>query len=57
MTAFRLVGGVVHCEDVPLPLIARAVGTPVYVYSAAAMRGQARRLKAALAPLDDPLVA
>src|SRR5688500_5777977 len=57
MTGFRLLGGVVHCEDVPLPLIAREVGTPVYVYSAASMRGQARCLKAALAPLGDPLVA
>ena len=57
MTGFRLLGGVLHCEDVPLPLIAREVGTPVYVYSAETMRGQARRLKAALAPLADPLVA
>ncbi|HYD36295.1 MAG TPA: diaminopimelate decarboxylase [Allosphingosinicella sp.] len=57
MTGFRLLGGVVHCEDVPLPLIAREVGTPVYVYSAAAMRFQARRLKSALASLADPLVA
>jgi diaminopimelate decarboxylase len=54
---FRLVGGVVHCEDVPLPLIAREVGTPVYVYSTAAMLGQVRALKAALAPLADPLIA
>jgi diaminopimelate decarboxylase len=54
---FRLKDGVVHCEDVPLPTIAREVGTPAYVYSAAAMVGQARRLKAALAPLGDPLVA
>jgi diaminopimelate decarboxylase len=57
MDGFRLKGGVVHCEDVPLPLIAREVGTPVYIYSAAAMRGQAQGLKAALAPLADPLVA
>jgi len=42
---------------VPLPLIAREVGTPVYVYSAAAMRAQAGALKAALAPLADPLIA
>jgi diaminopimelate decarboxylase len=54
---FRLEGGVVHCEDVPLPLIARQVGTPVYVYSTAAMRGRARAMKSALAPLGDPLVA
>ncbi|HET7709460.1 MAG TPA: diaminopimelate decarboxylase [Sphingomicrobium sp.] len=57
MTAFALRDGVIHCEDVPLPLIAREVGTPVYVYSVAAMRGQARRFQAALAPLGDPLVA
>ena len=57
MDGFRLKGGVVHCEDVPLPLIAREVGTPVYVYSAGTMVRQARVLKSALASLDDPLVA
>ena len=57
MTGFRLVGGVVHCEDVPLPLIAREVGTPVYVYTTAGMLRQTRVLKAALAPLGDPLIA
>jgi diaminopimelate decarboxylase len=57
MDGFRLRDGVVHCEDVPLPLIAREVGTPVYVYSAGKMRSQVRRLEAALAPLDDPLIA
>ena len=50
-------GGVVHCEDVPLPVVAKAVGTPVYVYSTASMRRQARALRAALAPLGDPLIA
>lgn len=54
---FPLHGGVTHCEDVPLPLIAKAVGTPVYVYSTASMRRQARALRAALAPLGDPLIA
>jgi diaminopimelate decarboxylase len=57
MTGFGLRGGVVHCEDVPLPAIARAVGTPAYVYSAATMVRQTGRLKAALGPLADPLVA
>jgi diaminopimelate decarboxylase len=57
MDHYPLRDGIVHCEDVPLPLIAREVGTPVYVYSAAAMRAQARALKSALAPLADPLVA
>ncbi|MET1112186.1 MAG: diaminopimelate decarboxylase [Allosphingosinicella sp.] len=57
MDHYPLRNGIVHCEDVPLPLIARAVGTPVYVYSAATMLGQARALKSALAGLDDPLIA
>lgn len=57
MDLFELKSGIVHCEDVPLPVIARAVGTPAYVYSAAAMRSQARALDAALAPLGDRLVA
>ena len=57
MDFFRLEGGVVHCEDVPLPRIALEVGTPVYVYSTAAMLGQVSALKAALARLDDPLIA
>jgi diaminopimelate decarboxylase len=57
MAGFRLEGGVVHCEDVPLPLIAQAVGTPVYVYSTAMMVRQVRLLKAALAPIPDPLIA
>lgn len=57
MDHYQLRGGIIHCEDVPLPLIAREVGTPVYVYSTAAMRRQARLLKTALDPLGDPLVA
>lgn len=57
MSYFRLRDGVVHCEGVPLPLIAAEVGTPVFVYSAGAMRGQARALVTALSPLGDPLVA
>jgi diaminopimelate decarboxylase len=42
---------------VALERIAREVGTPVYVYSTAGMRSQARAMKAALAPLGDPLIA
>jgi len=57
MDPFHLKGAAMHCEDVALERIAREVGTPVYVYSTAAMRGQARALKTALAPLGDPLIA
>ena len=57
MSHFHLRDGVTHCEEVPLPAIGRAVGTPVFVYSANAMRKQARALRAALSALEDPLIA
>ena len=57
MNVFQLRGGIIHCEEVPLPHIATVVGTPVFVYSAGAMRSQARALLEALSPLNDPLVA
>ena len=57
MDHFELRDGVVHCEEVPLPEIAAAVGTPVYVYSTATMVRHAGVLKKALAPLADPLIA
>jgi diaminopimelate decarboxylase len=56
MDHFALRGGVLHCEDVPLPDIAEAVGTPVYVYSSATMRRHARVFRAAVGG-KDPLVA
>ncbi|HEY0311757.1 MAG TPA: diaminopimelate decarboxylase [Allosphingosinicella sp.] len=57
MDHFELQDGVLHAEDVPLPIIADAVGTPVYVYSSATLVRHARVLRAALAGLDDPLIA
>jgi len=57
MSHFHLRDGVTHCEDIPLPEIARAVGTPVFVYSANAMRSQARALRAALSSSENPLIA
>jgi diaminopimelate decarboxylase len=46
--------GVLHAEGVPLPAIAEAVGTPVYVYSAGLIDGAYRQLAGALdgLPLD-----
>lgn len=41
--------GVLHAENVPLPVIAEAVGTPCYVYAANAMRASYRALEAAVA--------
>lgn len=40
------------CEGVDLASLARREGTPLYVYSAAAIRGRLRALQAALAGLD-----
>jgi diaminopimelate decarboxylase len=40
MHFFAYAGGRLRCEDVPLDEIARDVGTPVYVYSEAAMHRQ-----------------
>ncbi|MGQ0558703.1 MAG: diaminopimelate decarboxylase [Sphingosinicella sp.] len=57
MDHFQLQDGIVHCEAVPLPAIAAAVGTPVYVYSTATMLRHVDVLRAALEPLPDPLIA
>jgi diaminopimelate decarboxylase len=57
MDHFQIKEGVLHCEDVPLPAVAEAVGTPVYVYSTATIRRHARVFREALAELDDPLIA
>ena len=57
MDHFQLRNGIVHCEEVPLSVIAEAVGTPVYIYSSATMRRHAQVFREALAPLPDPLVA
>src|SRR5690242_10316160 len=57
MDDFQLKNGELYCEEVPLAEIAAEVGTPVYVYSTATMCRQVRALRAALEPLDDPLIA
>ena len=59
MDQFELRDGGIWCEKVPLSSIAEAVGTPVYVYSTAAMVSQASLLVATVADCGngDPLVA
>lgn len=57
MDAFTLRNGVLHAEDVALPAIAEAVGTPVYVYSRAKLAAKARAFREGLAGLDDPHLA
>lgn len=49
MTGFTEKKGILHADDIALPLIARQVGTPAYVYSASAIRAQFEALKAAFA--------
>jgi diaminopimelate decarboxylase len=56
MDDFQIRDGEMFCEGVALSAIAE-IGTPVYVYSTASMRRQARALRDALAALAGPLIA
>ncbi len=49
MNHFDYADGVMHVEDVAVPVIAEAVGTPVYIYSAATLRRHARVFREGLA--------
>ena len=49
MNHFQYRDGVLHAEDVPLPELARAIGTPVYVYSRATLERHYTVLADALA--------
>lgn len=49
MDAFTPRDGVLHAESVPCPVIAKAVGTPCYVYSRAALTAAYRAFDEALA--------
>lgn len=51
MQGFNWHEGVLHADDIPLPAIAEAAGTPTYVYSARAIRSAYKRLAAAFEPL------
>ena len=57
MDHFALRDGILHAEDVPLPHIADAVGTPVYVYSRATLERHARVFTEGLAGIPDKLIA
>ena len=50
-TGWGRMSGQLVCEGVHADAIARAVGTPVYVYSASAIREQYARLDRVLAPV------
>ncbi|MFU7527779.1 diaminopimelate decarboxylase [Qipengyuania sp. ASV99] len=57
MDHFAIKDGVMHAEDVALPRIADAVGTPVYVYSRATLERHARVFREALDAVPDKLIA
>ena len=57
MDHFELRNGVLHAEDVPLPVIAAAVGSPVYVYSRATLTRHARVFREGLAAVADKHIA
>jgi diaminopimelate decarboxylase len=50
--SFHYRHGELHCDGVPVEVITRAVGTPVYIYSAVRMLDNVRRLQVAFAPLN-----
>lgn len=54
MDHFQYRDGVLHVEDVPLPAIADAVGTPVYVYSRGTLIRHARAFRDGLSGVKDP---
>ena len=52
MNHFHYRNGILHAEDVPLPEIAAAVGTPFYCYSTATLTRHYRVFTDALKGLD-----
>ncbi|HEU5116286.1 MAG TPA: diaminopimelate decarboxylase, partial [Isosphaeraceae bacterium] len=55
MDAFPYRDGQLYCEDVSVADLAQKYGTPLYVYSAAALTGQLKALQTAFAEVN-PLV-
>ncbi len=52
---FQRIRGTLHCEQVPLPRLAKAVGTPVYVYSYQTLVDHFRKLTLAFEAVQ-PLI-
>ena len=57
MDHFDYVDGTMRVEQVPMAVIADAVGTPVYVYSTATLERHVCVFREGLAALDNPLIA
>ncbi|MSU32876.1 MAG: diaminopimelate decarboxylase [Pedosphaera sp.] len=52
MHSFRYVGKELFCEEVPVSVLVKKHGTPLFVYSQATLSDHFTRLDSALAPLD-----
>ncbi|WP_367354040.1 diaminopimelate decarboxylase [Agrobacterium pusense] len=52
MNHFGYIDGVLHAENVPMPEIAKAVGTPFYVYSTATLERHYKVFSGAFADVD-----
>ncbi len=52
MNHFGYINGVLHAENVPVPEIAKAVGTPFYVYSTATLERHYKVFSGAFADVD-----
>lgn len=52
MNHFQYIDGVLHAENVPVPEIAKAVGTPFYVYSTATLERHYKVFSDAFADVD-----
>src|SRR5438445_1527217 len=52
MHDFHYLAGNLYCEGVPIELLVKKFGTPLYVYSLRTLTGHFQKLDAALAPLD-----
>ena len=52
MDHFVYRNGILHAEDVPLPAIAEAVGSPAYIYSTATLERHYRVFEEALSGMD-----
>src|SRR5262245_35594181 len=55
MDHFSYKNNLLHCEDVPMPQLVKAYGTPLYVYSTATLRHHLKALQTAFAEAS-PLI-
>ena len=52
MHDFRYVDGKLHCEGIPIELLVKRFGSPLYVYSQSTLTDHFSKLTTALSPLD-----